>query len=86
MRRARRCHQSTFIDGYRPSSDLHRAAELAVSNEESLAAYYRRRAMLDECIEDALRRVECGTSTASDAALLRAAIMSRSGQGENKRD
>jgi hypothetical protein len=70
MRRAR-------MEGYRPSSDLHRAAELAVSNEESLAAYYRRRAMLDECIEDALRRVERGTSTASDAALLRAAIMNR---------
>jgi len=58
----------------KPSSDLHRAAELAARNEERLAAYYERRALHAPSVDAALARVERGLATASDAALLRAVV------------
>jgi outer membrane protein TolC len=62
------------MKSYKPSNDLHRAAEMAVRNEERLTAYIRRRAQHAESVNAALRRVALGESTIYDAALLRAAI------------
>jgi hypothetical protein len=55
---------------YKPSSDLHRAAELAARNEERRAAWQEKYASR---VADALRRVGCGTATVDDADLLSAA-------------
>jgi hypothetical protein len=56
---------------HRPSSELHRAAELAARNEERRAAWEEKYASR---VADALRRVGCGTATVDDPDTLSAAI------------